>query len=64
MWQTKYASAVPKNLGVRVNFWPCIKKYFLSGPCMYSLIDSTMCKDKIPQSIALSKTGLNHMHNE
>ena len=23
MWQTKYASAVPKNLGVGVNFRPC-----------------------------------------
>ena len=29
MWQTKYASAVPKNLGVGVNFWPCSKGYFL-----------------------------------
>ena len=31
MWQTKYASAVPKNLGVGVNFWPCSEGYFLSG---------------------------------
>ena len=23
MWQTKYASAVPKNLGLGVDFWPC-----------------------------------------
>ena len=23
MWQTKYASAVPKNLRVGVNFWLC-----------------------------------------
>ena len=23
MWQTKYASAVPKNLGVGVDFRPC-----------------------------------------
>ena len=22
MWQTKYASAVPKNLGLGSNFWP------------------------------------------
>ena len=28
MWQTKYASAVPKNLGVGVNFWPCSEGYF------------------------------------
>ena len=31
MWQTKYASAVPKNLGVGVNFRPCSEDYFLSG---------------------------------
>ena len=31
MWQTKYASAVPKNLGVGVNFRPCSEGYFLSG---------------------------------
>ena len=31
MWQTKYASAVPKNLGLGLNFWPCSEGYFLSG---------------------------------
>ena len=31
MWHTKYASAVPKNLGVGVNYWPCSEGYFLSG---------------------------------
>ena len=31
MWQTKYASTVPKNLGVGVNFRPCSEGYFLSG---------------------------------
>jgi hypothetical protein len=31
MWQTKYALAVPKNLGVGVNFWPCREGHFLSG---------------------------------
>ena len=31
MWQTKYALAAPKNLGVGVNFWPCSEGYFLSG---------------------------------
>ena len=31
MWQTKYASAEPKNLGVGVNFRPCSEGYFLSG---------------------------------
>ena len=25
MWQTKYALAVPKKLGVGVNFWPSVK---------------------------------------
>ena len=31
MWQTKYASAAPKNLGVRVVFWPCSVGDFLNG---------------------------------
>ena len=31
MWQTKYAAAIPKNLGVGVNFRPCSEGYFLSG---------------------------------
>jgi hypothetical protein len=31
MWQTKYAAAIPKNLGVGVNFRPCSECYFLSG---------------------------------
>ena len=29
MWQTKYASAVPKNLGLGLNFRPCSEGYFL-----------------------------------
>ena len=31
MWQTKYAAAIPKNLGVGVNFRPCCEGRFLSG---------------------------------
>ena len=31
MWQTKYALAIPKNLGVGVNFRQCSEYYFLSG---------------------------------
>ena len=31
MWQTKYALAVPKKLGVGVNFRPCSEGYFLFG---------------------------------
>ena len=30
MWQTKYSSAVPKNLGLRVDFRPCIEGDFLT----------------------------------
>ena len=30
-WANAYAYAVPKNLGVRVNFRPCSEGYFLSG---------------------------------
>ena len=31
MWQTKYASAVPKNLGAGVDFRPCSEGDFLTG---------------------------------
>ena len=31
MWQTKYASAVPKNLGVGVDFRSCSEGDFLTG---------------------------------
>ena len=31
MWQTKYASAVPKNLGVGVDFGPYSEDDFLTG---------------------------------
>ena len=31
MWQTKYASAVPKNLGVGVDFRPCSEGDFLTA---------------------------------
>ena len=31
MWQTKYASAVPKNLGVGVDFRPFSEDDFLTG---------------------------------
>ena len=37
MWQTKYASAVPKNLGLGLNFRPCSEGYFLSG-CPLSVV--------------------------
>ena len=35
MWQTKYPVAVPKKLGLGLNFWPCSEGYFLSG-CPYT----------------------------
>ena len=31
MWQTKYASAVPINLGLGFDFWPCSEGDFLTG---------------------------------
>ena len=31
MWHTKYTSAVPKNLGVGVDFRPCSESDFLTG---------------------------------
>ena len=37
MWQTKYALAVSKNLGLGFDFWPCSEGDFLTG-CTYSVI--------------------------
>ena len=31
MRQTKYAAAIPKDLGLGLNFWQCSEGYFLSG---------------------------------
>jgi hypothetical protein len=31
MWQTKYATAVPNNLRVGFDFWPCSEGDFLTG---------------------------------
>ena len=31
MWQTKYALAVPTNLGLGFDFWPCNEGDFLTG---------------------------------
>ena len=45
MWQTKYAAAIPKNLGVGVNFWPCSEGYFLSGRPQSLLLCSKIKKD-------------------
>ena len=42
MWQTRYALAVPKNLGLGQNFLPCSEGYFLSG-CPQSV---AMANDK------------------
>ena len=44
MWQTNYASAVPKNLGVGVDFRPCSEGNFLTGR---------------PQSLAMGNPWLN-----
>ena len=35
MWQTKYASATPKHLGLGVNSRPCSEDYFLSERPQY-----------------------------
>ena len=39
MWQTKYALAVTKNLGLEFNFRPCSEGYFLSR-CPQSVYNS------------------------
>ena len=42
MWQTKYAAAIPINLGVGVNFRPSSEGYFLSG--RPQSVSSFICK--------------------
>ena len=57
MWQTKYALAVPKDLGVGVNFWPCSEGYFHS-PCRKSSIfnvDLTLAQTVLLQSVPEEK---------
>ena len=39
-WQTKYASAVPKNLGLGGEFWPCSESNFLNR-CPQSVVVGT-----------------------
>ena len=34
MWQAKYASAVPINLGLGFDFRPCSESDFLRNPCI------------------------------
>ena len=43
MWQTKYASVIPKNLGVGVNFRPCSEGNFLTGRPLFV---SQQCKSR------------------
>ena len=43
MWQTKYASAVPKNLGVGVDFRPCSEDHFLTGTPVRALEQLISC---------------------
>ena len=60
MWQTKYALAVPKNLGFGLNFRPCSEDYFLSG-CPYPVLE---CKRKgsfINQLFIELRTGVYHV---
>ena len=46
MWQTKYASAVPKNLGVGVNFLPGSEGYFLWASVVCGLSSSDLGKTR------------------
>ena len=58
MWQTKYTSAVPINLGVGVNFWLCSESYFLSGrPYSVSLF-MLGCRRPLFSTIIWSTTNL------
>ena len=42
MWQTKYTSAIPKNLGVGVDFRPCSEGDFLTGrPCIGTILHNS-----------------------
>ena len=56
MWQTKYASAVPKNLGLGLNFRPCSEGYFLSG-----YLQSVVVQQKTKKSENLGRCGRQNM---
>ena len=49
MWQTKYAAAIPKNLGLGLNFRPCSEGYFLSVRPQSVLIVKRNCRNISPK---------------
>ena len=64
MWQTKYASAVPKNLGVGVNFGCAVKAISSLGVrsswlkvCVYDELSSDNVSTHI-HTIILIKTNI------
>ena len=61
MWQTKYAAAIPKNLGVGVNFRPCSEGYYLSGRPQSVILtihkDKIFCKSSLKTKKWSSKSG-------
>ena len=56
MWQTKYAAAIPKNLGVGMNFLPCSEGYFLSGRPQ-SVLPAIGHPDHVPYIITFAFAG-------
>ena len=59
MWQTKYAAAIPKNLGLGLNFRPCSEGFFLSG-CPQSVTDPNQ-GDPIFLLPSFSKAHVNYI---
>ena len=59
MWQTKYASAVPKNLGVGVNFRPCSDSQIYVHGCGIEKIFKGISDLKLVVIIARSCKKLN-----
>ena len=66
MWQTKYASAIPKNLGVGVDFRPCSEGDFVTGrPYSVAKMQERVWKREIScLYFEMAKTLQNSLYNE
>ena len=60
MWQTKYALAVPKKLGVGVDFWLCSEDNFLTGASVVPVSDDSV-EISWPLSIFKKKTQIHYL---
>ena len=66
MWQTKYAWAVPKNLGLGLTFWPYSENPYSAVKTIFSLGVRSPCFATLYKSrpfLSLSKYQASIWHN-